>query len=163
MKKTLLVYATCFVVFFVLFYLFFDSGVIGRVDVFEKAFRQHFFTAFFSIGSFVFALMTAILFQMEERVYKNDEYIRLHSEVVQSTGRFDGLYAPLIRIGKLFIFAVFCCLSTSIAQISIGLINSDFASAVCMAAALSTICLILYVVYNVKKTMIAWFTILERR
>lgn len=161
MKTTRNMYFLSFVVCYFLFFALLESGYVDRVDVYEKSFRQHFFTAFFSIGSFVFALMTAILFQMEERVYRNEQYKKLHAEAVQASGKAESVCAPLVRVGKLFIFAVLCCLCTSIAQITIGLIPNNWAVAACMSAAITTIGLILYIVYNVKKTMMAWFRILE--
>ena len=160
MRKVIFVLAALFVITSVLFFYFFSSHTLLRCATYEKCFRQYFFTSFLGIGSFIFTLMTAMLFTMKSNVYCDKKYIQTFNESADSHTPNASIFSPLVNIGKLLILTVFCCLATSTIQITLGLFDSDLTASIGMSAATTTLALILYSVYQVYKTMDAWFDLL---
>lgn len=161
MKKVFTWLLIALLVLFVLLLTLFCSGLLSANDVYVKCFRHYIFTSFLGIGSFIFALTTAVLFSMEQKIYENPEYKQDHADSNHANGTSTKLYAPLTNVGRLFLFTVQCCIGTSIVQITIGLYESAISAALGMSTALVTLGLILYVVHNVKDTMYTWFNILD--
>lgn len=161
MKPTIRTLLLIYTAIAAIFYYLFSTNVLDRCEIYEKCFRHYIFTSFLGIGSFVFALMTAILFNMKDKVYTDNNYIAIFKNSESGKTGTISIYLPLIDIGNLFIFTVFCCLASSVLQITFGLIRHDIAASFCMSSALTTLLIIFYVVYKVKRTMQAWFNILS--
>ena len=162
MKEVAINYALSVIAILAIFYKLFSCGYLDSYDLYTKTFRHYFFTAFLAIGSFIFTLMTAVLFSMKERVYDNKKYRLDYVEHRESGKNSQPLYEPLVNIGRLFIFTVTVCMITSVEQITIGLVANNFVAALGFSLAVSTILLIVYVLKNVKYTMERWFVILEQ-
>ncbi len=160
MRRVTFTLGALFISTSILFYYLFASNTLLRCDTYEKCFRHYFFTSFLGIGSFIFTLMTAMLFTMKSNVYSDKRYIQTYTESVDAQKQNASIFSPLVNIGKLLIFTVFCCLITSTIQITLGLFASDLTASIGMSAATTTLALILYSVYQVYKTMNAWFGLL---
>jgi hypothetical protein len=131
-------------------------------ELYQFKIRHYIFTSFLSIGSFILSLMSMIVFTMHKNIFSNEkykEYIKKHSEI---SLKQEDQYSPLINIGRLFLFCVLCCIITSIVQFSIGLINYNIAIAFSLSWPISTLSLILFILFNVWKTFEVWFKILKK-
>lgn len=160
MKRHLPLFLLLFVTLTGSLYYLFSNGTLLHTEVYEKYFRQAIFTSFLGIGSFVFALMTAILFNMKDKVFSTQEYTTIFRQSDNCTKHNESVYKPLTDIGGLFIYTVFSCITTAVAQITVGLTSNNIAASICISLAITTLLLILYVVYKVKRTMESWFRIL---
>ncbi len=158
-KKIVVLCALYSTLYFFLFYF----GTINKDELYYKYFRQYFFTSFLGMGSFIFALMTAILFTMKDKLYASDEYIAIQIEVNKDKPQVSSIFLPLIDIGNLFITTVILCIATSVTQITIRLNNSNIAAAIGMATASTTLTITLFVICKVRRTMLSWFNILNNQ
>lgn len=138
-------------------YLMLDAKILS--DIYSK-FQTALFTGFLTIGGFLLSLKTFILVKMREDLYDSDSY-KKRFEQKKNLDSSLKLYSPLRRLGDYLVYCVICALLTAFMQISIGFINHGLAAAVCIAAALFTMCLVIFAWWQIKLILNDWFDILE--
>ena len=105
------------------------GGIIGvllvylhRADSakFYGSIRGPLIGGFISVSSFLFALMTNIIFRMKSEIYDSPEYAKTLEKAVRLNGVKPKRYAPLERFSSLLSGSIVCCFATSVVQIFIG-------------------------------------------
>lgn len=128
--------------------------------LFKSTLRSTFFSSFLTMGSFTLSLMTMFMFSLKDKLFDDKKYVEDIEKTSKELGQKINRYNSLVMISQLFLFCVFCCFITSLFQVSIGLVDNKAASALCIALALSTIGLALFILIKVWKNLKIWFNIL---
>lgn len=131
--------------------------------LFKTTLRSTFFSSFLTMGSFTLSLMTMFMFSLKDKLFDDEKYVEDIKKISVELGKKINRYDSLVMISQLFLFCVFCCFITSLFQVSIGLVDKKVASALCIALALSTIGLALFILIKVWKNLKIWFDILKDR
>ena len=135
---------------------------LGLKNLYEKI-QGGLFSSFLTMGSFTLSLTAFFLGSLKEKLFDSDKYIKKIQALTElQCGSSCRRYDQLINISKLFIFCIMMCFLTSLSQITLGLIKKTFFISICLAMAISTILLALYILYNVWKTIEIWLSMLNR-
>ncbi len=145
---------------FVLYFLL-KQGILDISTVFYQSIRPSFFTAFLTAGSFMLSLLATVLFTFSSKFFDDKLYIDNYVTMKKDFPKIENLYAPLIRLGKVFIVCVGSCIITSISQTTIGFINSNISLAICLSLACVSFFLILFLLFHFAINLMNWFSLLE--
>ena len=129
-------------------------------QIYQENLRGTLFVAFITMGSFTLSLMTMFMFSLKDKLFDDEDYKKIILAYEELNGKNQKRYKPLVNISRLFLFCVFCCFITSISQFTIGLLDNNFASSFCLAMAISTLFLALYILLQVWKNLEVWFDLL---
>lgn len=141
------------------------SDAFGRKDVqwvfAEKGVRTMFFTGFLTAGSFLMSTKVFILVRMNDQVYSTDYHLDKIADRARNGAAIGDLgevaYGPLYRLKKLLAASIASCLLTSIAQITLGFIKSQWAAIACFSVAAFSLSLLLSSLYYVNENLTDWF------
>lgn len=111
------------------------SGAGTFTDFYAKSLRPSLFTGFLTLSVFLFSIKTFLLVTLERDVYGTDAYrariIRLRDANPQLSG-----IGQLKRLsGRMFV-AIISTACASASQLTIGLVDRNWSSLICVAAAL---------------------------
>jgi nitric oxide reductase large subunit len=95
---------------------------LHRTDAigFYAPLRGPFIGGFISVSSFLFSMMTNIVFKMKEELYDSPEYKGTLGDAAYLNGERPDRYAPLERFSHLLLGSIACCFLTSVLQIAVG-------------------------------------------
>ncbi len=129
--------------------------------IFYQYIRPSFFTAFLTAGSFMLSLLATVLFTFSSKFFDDKLYVDNYITMKKDFPKIGNLYAPLIRLGRVFIVCVGSCIITSISQTTIGFIKSNLSISICISLACISFFLILFLLYHFAKNLMNWFSLLE--
>jgi len=130
-------------------------------DFFDKNIRGSLFSGFLTLGGFLLSLKTFIIVNMKKEVYDKSEYLQIHN-VALARGHKGSRYSPLKDLGDVIFFAIVACISTACLQMTLGLFARAWSSAICLAAALYSIIMLLVVLHYIRRNLQAMFKFLEK-
>lgn len=151
-----------FVVSIVLYFLL-RLGIVEISFIFFEYIRPSFFTAFLTAGSFMLSLLAIVLFTFSSKFFDEKLYINNYIIMKKDFPKIGSLYAPLIRLGKVFIVCVGSCIITSISQTTIGFIDSPLSLSICLSLAFVSFFLIIFLLYHYTINIMKWFDLLEKK
>lgn len=125
-------------------------------DVYDKL-RGSLFTGFFTLSGFLLSIKTFTIVNMKTGVYDQEHYRFLHIRRF----RDQPLYERLGKLATLLHWSVVFALTTSLVQITVGLIKSPIAVAFCFALAGATAALLGECLSHLRTNLKAWFTTLD--
>jgi hypothetical protein len=128
--------------------------------VYDK-FQAPLFSAFVTLGSFLFALKSFILVTLKKEIYDTDRY-KEHFRHVQEAQTTAHLYTPLKNLGNFLLYSVLFALITSTAQLTLGFIPHPVAQIICLSLAVCTLALVFRAWIAIKQSLKQWFNDLER-
>jgi hypothetical protein len=114
--------------------------------------RGSLFAGFLTLGGFLMSLKTFIIVNMKKEVYDSAAY----------TKRFDALkltkpslcrYEPLQALSNVLFVTILACLSTSVMQLTVGLVENFYASLLCLMFAASSIALLAWTLYLIRANL----------
>jgi hypothetical protein len=129
--------------------------------LFQNRLQVALFTGFLTIGGFLLSIKTFILIKLREDLYDLPSYERRLEERRVLNTRLSK-YGPLRRLGDFLVYSVAAAIVTALLQLTIGFIPHRLASAICMAAALTTIVLVLVAWWQIRQNLRDWFDLLEK-
>lgn len=142
-------------------YFLLNQDVLNISCVFYSYIRPSFFTSFLTAGSFMLSLLATVLFTFSSKFFDDKLYIDNYKTLKKDFPKIGNLYAPLIRLGKVFIVCVGSCIITSISQTTLGFIKSNLSISICVSLACVSFFLILFLLYHFAKNLMNWFSLLE--
>lgn len=122
--------------------------------------RGHLFAGFLALGGFLLSLKTFIVVTMKENVYDDKKYIENWKE----KKKFDPnlkLYAPLKQLSDFLYYAIFASILSAIMQMSLGLFEHWFASAIAVWSSIYATLLLAWCLFLIKRNLDTWFTYLD--
>jgi hypothetical protein len=122
--------------------------------------RGSLFSGFLTLTGFLFAVKTFIVINMKKEMYDTEAY---RARVWQRRNFQSELtvYGPLRRLGRLLLFAVLLSVSTSVSQLTLGLIQAWWAAAICLTLAGATITLLVWILFLIRTNLNEWFGLIE--
>ena len=136
------------------------SAIQTLMDVYTKALRTSFFAGFLTLGGFLFSVQMFITSKLKENVYDSKKY-RERIEILRKTKPDLEFYGPLKRFNHMLLFGVLLSLSTSLLQITLGLIETPITVVICYLAAIVTIVVVLLCLWGLKGNLKDWFQWIE--
>lgn len=135
------------------------NGINTWIKIYQDSARTPLFTAFFTVGSFLLTLKTAILQRLKE-AYDRDDYKELYLEHKESkpNARF---YAALERLSLALATSVIFTLVTSASQMVLGFSTSTWLIAVCTGLATTAILLVAFLTIQMFLAHRDWFHKIE--
>ncbi len=131
-------------------------------DFYSKNMRVALFTGFFTIGGFLLSLKTFILIKLKEEFFASDTYQERYEDACALNPKMSvSLYGPLKRLGNFLFHCVLLSLLTSVAQFSIGFINSKITAAICISMSAATVSLVFIAWWDIRANLNEWFDLLE--
>lgn len=127
----------------------------GVPDFYAKNIRASFFTGFLTVSSFLLSLKTFIIVKLKENIFDSKQY----KELVSSRRKLNNdltLYGPIRRLSNLVFITICACISASISQLTIGLIDHWVASIFCLLLAIFAICMLVETLMVIKGTIKDW-------
>jgi len=161
LHKVLAVPAVIFALCMIFLLLFLDRTK-SFYDFYSDNMRSSLFTGFLTIGGFLLTLKTFLLVKLKEGLYDTLDY-RERIKSKQALNPKISLYGPLTRLGNFLIYCVLFALITAAFQLSIGFIQSDVTAAICVSAGFSTLGMVVWAWWEIKKNINSWFEMLEER
>jgi len=126
-------------------------------DFYATSMRGSLFAGFLTLSSFLISVTAFIVINMKKELYDTDYYRELFGKVANEG---DKVYKNLGRLNTLLIVTIILSLSTSVSQLTIGLIPSSFAALICVSLALLTIVALSIVVCalraNLQQIFVCW-------
>jgi hypothetical protein len=137
-------------------------------SLYDKSMRSSLFTGFFTLSGFLLTAKTFIILNMKKEVYSTDAYLRTVLSHRQTLGTSAPganeleVYAPLKRLGDLLTINVAATLISSALQFSLGLVNSRYAVAICLAIASMAIVLLAISLFQMSANLRAMYIHFEK-
>jgi hypothetical protein len=126
--------------------------------------RASLFTGFLTLGGFLMSLKTFIIVNMKKEVYDTDEYKKKwlisNPRRQKDTGL---LYTPLQNLSHMLYATILFSISTSAAQLTIGLFETFWGSVICVWLASVTIILLLWCLRIIKGNLDVLFIHIEEK
>jgi hypothetical protein len=130
------------------------------VDVYQTKLQVPIFTGCLTIGSFLLTLKTLILLRLKEGLYDRPEYERIFRNQLALDAKLV-YYGPLSRLGDALILSVFLAMTCAVCQLSLGFVRSVYAVSICLGLAVSTIGLVLFCWYQIRRNLRRWFEVIN--
>jgi len=122
--------------------------------------RGHLFTGFLALGGFLLSLKTFIIVTMKENVYDDEKYIE-NWKAQRKLSPNIKLYAPLKQLSDFLYYAIFASILAAVLQMSLGLYEHWFASAVSVWSAVYATILLVWCLVLIKRNLDTWFSYLD--
>lgn len=123
--------------------------------------RGSLFTGFLTIGGFLYSAHTFIVIHMKKELYDSDHYKTKVKKIKELSGDSKSMYQPLRNSSRLLLFAVMLSLVTSVCQLTLGLVDRNWAAAICVTLAVLTFGILTTCVVVMTGNMKDWFDSLE--
>ena len=138
---------------------------LHRTDAtgFYAPLRGPFLGGFISISSFLFAMMTNIVFKMKTEIYDSKEYNDILDSATYLNGKQPDRYMPLKRFSRLLLGSIACCFLTSILQIAVGSCSGHTAIYICLFAAGASIGLLFATGLTYTRNLNSFFAFWRRK
>lgn len=167
MKSRLLTwstYGTPFLLGAIVFALFMYANTVDPkvVQFYQDKMRGSLFAGFLTLGSFLLSLKTGIVIKIKENLFDQPEYQETVVKA-QDDGVDDTVYGPLRRLSRVLSAAVLFALVASIAQLTVGLVNSWWAAAACLALGAIAVTFLLIAFTLIQLNLKAWFSHLDAK
>ena len=136
------------------------------VKFYRSDLRVPLFTGFLTMGTFLLTLQATILLRIKE-IYDDSDYAATW-EVLQEQRKAKGLsrtgyYDPLRNLGLALLANIFCALTSSLLQVTIGFINAPWAVGICLGSAATTFGLLLILWWYIAANLVRWFSEIEAK
>lgn len=125
--------------------------------------RSSLFSGFLSLGGFLLSLKTFIVVKMKEGLYDHRLYKERFAEWRKKDARraTAKLFEPLGRLRGLLFLSIVSALVTAVLQMTLGLVEKDWAAGVCLAATGFSIALLTQSLIQINGNLRTWFGYLE--
>lgn len=120
--------------------------------VYSAKLQTPLFTGFLTLGSFLLTLKTFILVQLKEKLYDDAGYIERIARLRFQNASLK-LYAPIMRLAELLLIAVVMALGTALLQITLGFVEHQISSAICLSFAMGTLFLVGFAWWQIRKNI----------
>ncbi len=149
------------IVGFVVFATYWVNRSGGDVlGIYSDRLRSSLFAGFLSVSGFLLSLKTFVVIKLKEGLYDSPQYRMRHASLAEDHS-LGGLYAPLVRLTHLLFASILASFITSASQLTIGLISSWVAAAVCLSLSSVTIVLLVVVLFQIRANLSDWFSCLD--
>lgn len=143
-------------------YSFFNCGELARFSTFyATSLRGSLFAGFLTLGGFLMSLKTFIIVNMKKEVYDSPAYVEKF-ESLKLNKPMLCRYKPLKDLSDVLFVTILSCLSTSILQLTVGLLENFYASVVCITAAAGSILLLGWTLYLIRVNLQDMFKHLDQ-
>jgi hypothetical protein len=129
------------------------------VELYFSQARIPMFSGFLTVGSFLLTLQTAIIQRLKD-AYDTEKY-RDAFLVLHAKDKKVRYYGSLERMSVALSGNVILALTTATVQLSVGFIRTPFSTAVCLAFAITSIALVVYLTIQLLLAHRAWFDRIE--
>ncbi len=134
------------------FYLSFEN----LHNLYQSKLQVAMFAGFLTIGGFLLTLKSFVVIQFKKELFEKEYYRSAHKA---SHGTYSGktYYRPLKDLAELLLVSVVLSLITSFIQITIGFLNSNSISAICIGSGIATLFLVVFLWYFVRWNILEMF------
>lgn len=114
--------------------------------------RGSLFAGFLTLGGFLMSLKTFIIVNMKKEVYDSPAYITKFDaeKIIKPNLR---RYDPLKELSNVLFVTILSCLTTSIMQLTLGLIEIFYMSLLCLMSAVGSIALLSWTLYLIRANL----------
>ncbi|MDT0501623.1 MULTISPECIES: hypothetical protein [unclassified Halomonas] len=135
----------------------------GFSEYYGENLRGHLFAGYISLGAFLLSLKAFIIISMKHNVYDSDAYKELHGKKIRGRNISPEQsrrerYAPLQQLSDFIYYAIVFSLVAAIAQVSIGLIESIYATLFCLWLVIFATFLLFNCLRIIKQNLDVWLT-----
>lgn len=109
--------------------------------------RSDVFNGSLTLAGFLLSVATFIVTSMKNDVYDKPDYLRRHVVQRELHGTTGPVYAPLAKLTRTMVAAVFACLVTGVLHATVVYQPNVYAVAVCCGAAAGSLALVLFAVF----------------
>lgn len=139
-----------------------ESQIVERfVDFYNANLRPGFFVGFLTVATFLFSALTQLLFRMKETVYDAPSYRERHRNAANQPGFKDTIYGPLRRFKRLLLLSICAALLTSVIQLLVLWIDTDWSAVIALCCAIITLVLLAVCVYQMWANLHDWLRFAE--
>ncbi|MHC4880577.1 MAG: hypothetical protein ACYTGL_29350 [Planctomycetota bacterium] len=124
--------------------------------------RDSLFSGFLALAGFLFSAKTFIVIHMKEKLYDSSEY-KNKFEKLRRVNPALTKYGPLRRLSSFLFWSVLCSLITALLQLTVGLIEEEWAAWLCLSAAVVAILTLAASMILVSLNLRAWLAGLEQK
>jgi hypothetical protein len=122
--------------------------------------RVPLFSGFLTLGSFMLTLQTAILQRLKE-AYDSPNYLKKYLALKEEDPKA-GYYDSLGRLSLALSFGILSAFTTAVLQMTIGFVKTEWACAICIGAAVTTLSVVSYLTIQILMAHREWFTKIEQ-
>lgn len=139
----------------------FQQKFQGFSSYYGENLRGHLFAGYISLGAFLLSLKTFIIISMKSHVYDSKSYKEHHEKEMRKEG-IEGdaskkrLYAPLQQLSDFIYYAIVFSLLAAVFQVSIGLIESVYATFFCLWIVVFATVLLFNCLRLIKQNIDVW-------
>jgi hypothetical protein len=131
------------------------------VSFYAEHLRGNLFNGFLTLAAFLLSAETFIIVHLQKEVYGKPAYQKQIQELKQVKSNLSA-YGPLRRLNMAMFAAVVMSLLTALLQLTIGVIQSDWAAWLCIGSAGLALVPLGICVWAMGSAMRSWFVELER-
>ena len=125
--------------------------------------QSAFFTGFLTLAGFILSLKTNILLRLQKDLFEDPIYLQRVENASHLEGKQLSRSAPLINLGEFLIWTVLICLGAALVQITLGLIQTDWAVAGCFATVGSALVFVFFSWRAIRQNLRLWFELLREK
>jgi len=144
------------------------NGDWAWVVLYQTSLRAPLFTGCLTVGSFLLTLKATIIMRVKE-IYDDPDY-ETAWEVYQAQRKeqmpgctIPGYYDSFRNLGVALMANVVLALVTSILQLTLGFVPYPWAVGICLGFGGTTICLLIFLWWQIAKNLMRWFEGLEKK
>ena len=129
-------------------------------EFYAEELRGSLFDGCLTFGGFLLAAYTFIVIHMKQAVYDTPQYTKTFEEKREADGRLKK-FDPLRRMSRSLFRAVVVTLVAAILQLTLGLVPSSAAAAICLIDALAAVWVVFVSMKLMAENLRSWFAMLD--
>ncbi len=131
------------------------------VEFYSDNLRASLFSGFLTLSGFLFSVKTFIVINIKRELYDSELYRRRILDLRKVNPNLP-FYGPLVRLSHLLFSSVVLSLTTAVAQLTLGFIQSPVTVAICLLLAATTIVVLAKVMFIIRSNLLQWIGFYEK-
>lgn len=127
--------------------------------------RGSLFAGFLTLGGFLLSLKAFIVVTMKREVFESTIYKKEWEEQkkLDHQDKMGKLYTPLRYLSGVLYAAILSCLLTAVLQLTVGLVDSFWATAICLWAVVVSLLLLIWALWLIRANLVRMFDYLDEQ
>lgn len=126
--------------------------------------RGSLFAGFLTLGGFLLSLNAFIVVTMKKEVFETAVYKKEWEDQkkLDHDDKMGKLYTPLRYLSGVLYAAILSCLLTAVLQLTVGLVDSFWATIICLWAVVVSLLLLVWSLWLIRENLVRMFDYLDK-
>lgn len=140
-----------------------EAFLSSLVETYTQTLRTPLFSGFLTLTGFLFSMKSFLLANLQRDIYSNKEYLQQWAEARLEDASVGTVARPLRNLGRILLATICATLTTSILQITIGLVPNVFTVVTCLVATLASLAMVAFSIVVLWQNINDWMDVLDKQ